>query len=76
MLCTGELYRGLGGDYFRKRGPARVAKRVVALLGALGRTVTLREAGLPESYFPVSVRSFVPRHGVGDTRQRDPFGSG
>jgi transposase len=44
MLATGELYRDLGGDYFRKRDPARTTKRLVAQLEALGHTVTLREA--------------------------------
>ena len=44
MLCTGELYRDLGGDYFRRRDPARTTKRLVARLEALGHTVTLQEA--------------------------------
>jgi transposase len=44
MLCTGELYKDLGGDYFRKRDPARATKRLIAQLEALGHTVTLQEA--------------------------------
>jgi transposase len=44
MLTTGELYDDLGGDYFRKRDPARTAKRLVTQLEALGHTVTLQEA--------------------------------
>ncbi|MBA3261053.1 MAG: hypothetical protein H0T69_00975 [Thermoleophilaceae bacterium] len=41
MLSTGELYRELGGDFFRKRDPERVTKRLVAQLEALGHRVTL-----------------------------------
>lgn len=41
MLSTGELYRELGGDYFRKRDPAKITKRLVAQLEALGHSVTL-----------------------------------
>jgi len=44
MLTTGELYRDLGGDYFRRRNPERQTRRLVAQLEALGHTVTLREA--------------------------------
>jgi len=44
MLTTGELYRDLGGDYFRKRDPERTTKRLIAQLEALGHTVTLHEA--------------------------------
>jgi transposase len=44
MLCTGELYRELGGDYFRQRDPVRQTKRLVAQLEALGHDVTLQEA--------------------------------
>jgi transposase len=43
MLSTGELYRDLGGDYFRKRDPERTTKRLVAQLEALGHSVTLQE---------------------------------
>jgi transposase len=42
MLTTGELYRELGGDYFRKRDPERTTKRLVAQLEALGHHVTLK----------------------------------
>jgi len=41
MLTTGELYRDLGGDYFRKRDPERQTRRLVAQLERLGHTVTL-----------------------------------
>jgi len=41
MLSTGELYRDLGGDYFRKRDPARQTRRLVAQLEHLGHKVTL-----------------------------------
>jgi transposase len=44
MLTTGELYRDLGGDYFRRRDPQRQTRRLVAQLEALGHTVTLQEA--------------------------------
>ncbi len=44
MLSTGELYKDLGGDYFRKRDPQRTTKRLVTHLEALGHTVTLQEA--------------------------------
>ncbi len=43
MLSTGELYNDLGGDYFRKRDPERITKRLVTQLEALGHTVTLQE---------------------------------
>lgn len=41
MLSTGELYRELGGEYFRKRDPERIAKPLVAQLEDLGHTVSL-----------------------------------
>jgi transposase len=41
MLSTGELYRDLGGDYFQRRDPERIAKRLIAQLEALGHHVTL-----------------------------------
>jgi transposase len=44
MLSTGELYRDLGGDYFRKRDPERTTKRLIAQLEALGHHVTLQQA--------------------------------
>ncbi len=44
MLQTGELYRDLGGDYFRKRDPERQTKRLIKQLEALGHHVTLQEA--------------------------------
>ena len=47
MLSTGELYNDLGGDYFRKRDPERITKRLIAQLQALGHHVTLE--ALPEA---------------------------
>jgi transposase len=47
MLNNGELYRDLGGDYFRKRDPERQTKRLVAQLERLGHKVTLE--ALPEA---------------------------
>lgn len=47
MLSTGELYVDLGGDYFRKRDPERITKRLVAQLEALGHQVILEE--LPQA---------------------------
>ena len=47
MLKNGELYRDLGGDYFRKRDPERQTRRLVAQLERLGHTVTLDT--LPEA---------------------------
>jgi transposase len=44
MLTTGELYRDLGGDYFRRRDPERQTRRLVAQLERLGHTVTLEKA--------------------------------
>jgi transposase len=44
MLQTGELYKDLGGDFFRARNPERQTRRLVAQLEALGHAVTLQEA--------------------------------
>ena len=43
-FTTGETYRDLGGDYFRKRDPERQTRRLVAQLQALGHQVTLQPA--------------------------------
>jgi hypothetical protein len=43
MLCTGELYRDLGGEYFQRRDPEKTAKRLVAQLERLGHSVTLEQ---------------------------------
>jgi len=43
MLTTGETYRDLGGDYFRRRDPERQTKRLIAQLERLGHTVTLQK---------------------------------
>ena len=47
MLSTGELYTDLGSDYFRKRDPERITKRLIAQLETLGHKVTLER--LPEA---------------------------
>ena len=47
MLSTGELYRDLGGDYFRKRDPERQTRRLVAQLERLGHKVNLE--ALPQA---------------------------
>ena len=47
MLTTGELYNDLGGDYFRKRDPERITKRLIAQLESLGHKVILEE--LPQA---------------------------
>jgi transposase len=47
MLSTGELYHDLGGDYYHKRDPEKVTKRLVAQLEALGHHVLLEE--LPQA---------------------------
>ena len=44
MLQTGETYTDPGGDYYVRRDPERVTKRLVAQLQRLGHTVTLQEA--------------------------------
>jgi transposase len=44
MLTTGEFYRDLGGDYYRRRDPQRQTRRLIKQLEALGHTVTLQEA--------------------------------
>ncbi|HJS92751.1 MAG TPA: IS110 family transposase [Solirubrobacteraceae bacterium] len=44
MLSTGELYTDLGGDYFQRRDPERITKRLIAQLEALGHHVTLEAA--------------------------------
>jgi transposase len=43
ILTTGELYRELGGDYFRKRDPERATRHLVRQLEALGHRVTLEQ---------------------------------
>ena len=44
MLATGETYRDLGGDHYRRRDPERQTRRLVAQLQRLGHTVTLAKA--------------------------------
>jgi len=41
MFTTGETYRELGGDYFARRDPERLTKRLVARLQSLGHNVIL-----------------------------------
>ena len=47
MFTTGETYRELGSDYFQRRDPERLTRRLVARLQSLGHTVTLQP--LPEA---------------------------
>jgi transposase len=44
MLTTGETYRDPGGDFFVRRDPERITRRLVAQLERLGHTVTLQKA--------------------------------
>ena len=44
MFTTGETYRELGGDYYQRRDPERLTKRLVARLQSLGHQVTLTPA--------------------------------
>jgi transposase len=44
MLTTGETYRDLGGDYYRRLDPERQTRRLVAQLERLGHGVTLEKA--------------------------------
>lgn len=44
MFSTGEVYRELGGDYYRRRDPERLTRRLVAQLEQLGHHVTLEAA--------------------------------
>jgi transposase len=41
MLTTGELYNDLGPDYYRRRDPERITRRLITQLEALGHHVTL-----------------------------------
>ena len=41
MFTNGETYRELGGDYYQRRDPERLTKRLVARLQSLGHQVTL-----------------------------------
>jgi hypothetical protein len=43
MFTTGETYHELGGDYYQRRDPQRITKRLIAKLQELGHTVTLEE---------------------------------
>jgi transposase len=40
-FATGQLYSDLGGDYFDRRDPQRLTRRLVGRLQALGNTVTI-----------------------------------
>jgi transposase len=44
MLQTGETYTDPGGDYFQRRDPERLTRRLVVQLERLGHSVTLQEA--------------------------------
>ena len=41
MFTTGETYRDLGGDYYQRRDPERLTKRLIARLESLGHHVIL-----------------------------------
>ena len=41
MFTTGETYRELGGDYYARRDPERLTKRLVVRLRSLGHYGTL-----------------------------------
>ena len=43
MFTNGETYRELGGDYYQRRDPERLTRRLVARLESLGHTVTLKQ---------------------------------
>jgi hypothetical protein len=44
MLQNGEVYADPGGDFYARRNPQRLTKRLVTQLEKLGHTVTLQEA--------------------------------
>ena len=44
MFSTGEVYTELGGDYYQRRDPERLTRRLVAQLEQLGHRVTLEVA--------------------------------
>ncbi len=44
MFTNGETYRDLGGDYYQRRDPERLTRRLLARLESLGHTVTLQTA--------------------------------
>ena len=48
MLQTGELFRDFGGDYFIRKNPDRLTKRLIRQLEALGHEVTLTPKTHPE----------------------------
>jgi hypothetical protein len=60
MLQTGELYRDIGGDYFTRRNPDRLTKRLVRQLEALGHTVTLQPGSGPRR--PDLIAPSLTRH--------------
>ena len=41
MFTTGETYVDLGGDYYERRDPERLTRRLIGRLQALGNTVTI-----------------------------------
>ena len=47
MFTNGETYRELGGDYYQRRDPERLTKRLVARLQSLGHNVILE--ALPQT---------------------------
>jgi transposase len=41
IFTTGQTYTDLGGDYFERRDPKRLTRRLIGRLQALGNTVTI-----------------------------------
>jgi len=66
ILTTGELYTDLGGDHFRKRGPERITKRLIAQLESLGHKVQGHPRGAAAGRLNVN--------GTQSERTRDPNG--
>jgi len=44
MFTNGETYRDLGGDYYQRRDPERLTRRLVTRLESLRHSVTLQTA--------------------------------
>jgi hypothetical protein len=54
MFTTGEIYRELGGDYFQRRDPERITKRLVARLPRARTHRHPRTSGcLTQNVFPI-----------------------
>jgi hypothetical protein len=54
MFTTGEIYQELGGDYFQRRDPERITKRLIAKLQELGHRRHSRTSRcLTRDVFPI-----------------------